>query len=247
MRRAAVLAALLGLTAPAGAQDAPAILSAAYADPTGRYPHGVLGDALEWGTLEVRVDTCPAYALLTPGDARAVLPDDLVFEDTAPRLADLDGDGRPEVLVVESHRDLGARVAVWGLGAGGLSRLAASDFIGTRFRWIALTGAADLDGDGQVEVVGVDRPHLAKVLRVWRVQGDRLVPVAEAAGHTTHRIGDRDILGGIRDCAGTGDAIVTATPDWARLQVSSFGRDGLRTSDAGRNTPGRLAALMACR
>ena len=38
-----------------------------------------------------------------------------VFEDTAPRLADLDGDGAPEVVTVVSIFDQGAQVMVWGI------------------------------------------------------------------------------------------------------------------------------------
>ena len=39
--------------------------------------------------------------------------------------------------------------------------------------WLAFTllaplGAADLDGDGKIELAYIDRPHLAKILRIWR-------------------------------------------------------------------------------
>jgi hypothetical protein len=47
------------------------------------------------------------------------LPETEVFEDLAPRLADLDGDGKAEIIVVQSHRDLGARLAVYGLTPDG--------------------------------------------------------------------------------------------------------------------------------
>ena len=58
------------------------------------------------------------------------------------------------MIVVESHAAR-ARLAVW--GAGG--RLAAIPFIGTRFRWLAPLGAADLDGDGRVEIAYAETPH----------------------------------------------------------------------------------------
>jgi len=58
-------------------------------------------------------------------------------------------------------------------------------------------GAADLDGDGFVEVAFIDRPHLAKVLRVWRYVDGDFAEVAVMDGVTNHRIGEPDIAGGI--------------------------------------------------
>jgi hypothetical protein len=46
--------------------------------------------------------------------------------------------------------------------------LAATPHIGSANRWLAPIGAADLDGDGRVEIAYVDRPHLARTLRIWR-------------------------------------------------------------------------------
>ncbi|NNE51988.1 MAG: VCBS repeat-containing protein, partial [Sulfitobacter sp.] len=43
--------ALSGLAAAAVATPPNLILSAEYAEPTRRYPHGVLGDDIEWGAL----------------------------------------------------------------------------------------------------------------------------------------------------------------------------------------------------
>ena len=47
------------------------------------------------------------------GVFRLVLPERRVFEDTEPRLADVDGDGDPEVIVVESDMREGARLAIY--------------------------------------------------------------------------------------------------------------------------------------
>src|SRR5690606_28377321 len=115
------------------------IRAASYAGPTTRYDHGVLGDAVEWGTLVLRTDRVTR---------RIVLPPDRVFEDLTPRLADLDGDGAPEVITVETDLTLGARLAIY--GESGL--IAATPFIGRPHRWLAPLGAADLDGDGRVEI-----------------------------------------------------------------------------------------------
>ena len=195
IRLAAVLAAL---AAPA---EADTITAARYADPTTRYAHGVLGDAIEYGALEL--DTGSGRTI------RIELPEIRVFEDTEPRLADLDGDGAPEVIVAESDAAKGARLAVY--GTEGL--IAAAPFIGTPYRWLAIAGAADLDGDGNIEIAYVDRPHLAKTLRVFRFDAGALTEIAQVPGVTNHRIGERDIAGGIRDC-GQGPELIVADRRW---------------------------------
>ena len=83
--RRAGLAAGLWLAALAPAHAAPVITAAAYADPTDRYDHGVLGDRIEHATLVLTLDG--------GSERRFSLPDTMVFEDTAPRLADITGDG----------------------------------------------------------------------------------------------------------------------------------------------------------
>ena len=234
--RGAALAALLALWPPlwplaAGAEP---ISAADYAAPTDRYPHGALGDDLEWAAL-----------VLTVGgqQRRFTLPEELVFEDTAPRLADLGGDGAPEVIVVESHASQGARLAVW--GAEG--RIAATPFIGARFRWLAPLGAADLDGDGRVEIAYVETPHLGRTLRLVRLEGGTLVPVAEAKGHTNHRFGDTFLQGGIAGCPG-GPVIVTADAGWRRALHTRWQGGALVTEDAGRYAgPDSLSPGAACK
>ncbi|RYH07725.1 VCBS repeat-containing protein [Tropicimonas sp. IMCC6043] len=238
MRGAALALTLaLAFAAPALACNGP-ITRADYAQPTGRYPHGVLGDAEEWGALR-----------LTCGGKRVtlVLPEDLVFEDIAPRLADLDRDGQPEVIVVESHRDRGARLAVWGRGPEGVGRRAATPFIGTRFRWLAPLGAADLDGDGTLEVAYVDRPHLARILRVWRYEDGGMTEIAAAPGFTNHRIGETDIAGGIRTCAGAPEMILT-DPDWTAILAVRLQDGRLVAREIGPHR-GRASfrSAMACR
>ena len=207
-----LLAAALVLIAQTAAAER--ITDARYADPTERYAHGVLGDAIEHGTLELTTDAGRSL--------RIVLPESRVFEDTEPRLYDLDGDGAPEVIVAESDANRGARMAVY--STNGL--IAATDYIGTRFRWLAIAGAADLDGDGWTEIAFVDRPHLAKTLRVFRFRGGSLEPVAALRGVTNHRIGERDIAGGIRDC-GSGPEIVVADANWREVLAVRLSRGAL--------------------
>ena len=203
MRLAAGIAVLFGFAVPALAED---VVSARYAEPTTRYAHGILGDAIEHGALVM--ETASGRRL------RVTLPENRVFEDTAPRLFDVDGDGDREVIVVETDTSLGARLSVY--GPKGL--LSSNEFIGQSNRWLspAGVGAADLDGDGTVELVYVDRPHLAKTLRVYRYQPGKMKLVASFPGVTNHRIGESDIAGGIRTCADVPEVIV-ADAGWREV------------------------------
>ncbi len=80
------------------------ISDASYIMPTKRYDHAILGDNVEWGALRL-VTTLGRRLTIT-------LPETRVFEDLAPRLADIDADGNPEVVVVETDIAQGARLAV---------------------------------------------------------------------------------------------------------------------------------------
>ncbi|MFY8031846.1 MAG: hypothetical protein ACOVO5_08440, partial [Devosia sp.] len=80
--------------------------------PTDRYDHGILGDGIEGGSLVVLDHGGNQHEL--------VLPERYVFEDITPRLADLDGDGRNEVIAIRSDVTAGASVVVYQLTAGSL-------------------------------------------------------------------------------------------------------------------------------
>ncbi|MDF1728941.1 MAG: VCBS repeat-containing protein [Sulfitobacter sp.] len=236
------LALALALAWPlpgAGLAEAVRVVAADYAEPTRRYPHAVLGDDIEWGALRLTLgcETCAADRQVT-----IRLPEARVFEDLAPRLVDLGGTEGVRAMVVESDLRMGARLALY--GPDGL--LAATPFIGRRNRWLAPVGAADLDGDGRIELAYIDRPHLAKTLRVWRWETGSLRKVASLAGLTNHRIGESDIAGGIRDC-GSGPEMILADADWQRLRAVTFDGLALESRDIGPHR-GRdsFAAAMAC-
>lgn len=225
------------------ASHAQTAVSATYEGPTTRYPHGALGDTVEHTTL--RVTLSGGRTLTATWDAP------VVFEDTAPRLVDLNGDGRPEILAVEAHEDQGARLAIWGVAEDRIYPLAATPWIGQRFRWLAPLGAADLDGDGSIEIAYVDRPHLAMILRVWRITFSApgtatLSQIATAPGLTNHRLRDPDIPGGIRRCA-DGPEMITANADWTRVIATRLTAEGTLTSrDIGPWQPGALNAALDC-
>jgi len=203
-----------------------------YTQPTRRYDHGILGDAIEWGAL-----TYVRQGSATHGPyifEEIKLPKTRVFEDFAPRLVDLDGDGMAEIITIETDLNKGAQLAIYGLVGGALQKITATPHIGRSHRWLAPIGAADLDGDGIFEIAYIDRPHLAKLLKIWRYKDGKLSLVAERGGLTNHRIGQDYISGGIRDC-GAGPQMITANADWSRIIASVFDGGEIRSAEIGRH------------
>ena len=187
----AIGAALLALIATGAAAET--ITAAHYIAPTGRYAHGILGDALEWGGLQV--------SLANGGARRFHLPRDHVFEDIAPRLVDVTGDGAPEVLETDDARRCDH---------------APRKITETRYRparWLA-PGAADLMAMARLRSP-MSKPHLARVLWSgacrWASQRSR---ANDGADQSSHRRAAR--LGGLRDC-GAGPEMVLADADWERV------------------------------
>lgn len=245
MRWGLAPAIVIALSLPAAAETvvigSGEVVWAKLAQPTDRYDHAVLGDALEWGALVITVNTCIGCAGLHLSDITVTLPGNRVFEDVEARVADLDGDGRDEVVVVETDLQRGASLAVY--DAGG--KRAATAFIGQTHRWLAPAGIADFDGDGRAEIAYVDRPHLLGELVVVRLEGERLVEVARLPGVSNHRIGDGFISGGLRDC-GTGPELVLASLGWDRLVIVGW-QDGPGTRDAGAWSDAAMRAALDCR
>ena len=114
--------------------------------------------------------------------------------------------------------------------------------MGITRRWLAPLGAADLDGDGLIELAYIDRPHLAKTLRIWRFENGALTHLADQPGLTNHRIGKDFISGGIVSCAGQLPQIVTANANWSRVMTSRFQNGKISTTDAGPFSASKLKA-----
>ena len=261
-------AALTLLTGAATAQNSepdipswfPVIISAEYDLPIDHYGHWVLGRGRgEWARLSINGSMdgrAAGFAFVGPQTPES---DNYLFEGPAPLVADVTGDGLPEVIATETDPARGARLSIYGWrqydlegpldiegGEYPFDRLAATPPIGEPYRWLAVIGAADLDGDGHIEVAFVDRPHLAKVLRIWRYRDGEFREVAAAEGFTNHRIGEPDIAGGVRDC-GQGPEMIVASADWSRLLAVRY--DGaFRVREIGRDTSRpAFARAKACR
>ncbi len=200
------------------------IIGAHYGGDTTAYPHAVLGDGIEYTTLRIEIQTGPESRRIKTFK----LPDGQVFEDLAPRLWDVTGDGDPEVVTVITDFQKGGALAIFDMD-GFVTR---TPHIGTRFRWLAPIGAADMDGDGHVEIGYIDRPHLAKTLRLWRFKNGRLREVASLKGLTNHRIGEAEIPGGVRNC-GQGPELITADAGWQNVMATTFDGKSLKTRPLG--------------
>lgn len=208
----------LGATTPLPTQ---AVVAAKLILPTDRYDHAVLGDALEWGGLQLTINTCPPCAGRRLQVLELRLPETRVFEDVEARVVDVTGDGLAEVVVVETDIARGASLAVYdGFGR----KLAATPFIGQRNRWLAPAGVGDFDGDGAPEIAYVDRPHLLSELVFLRYRDGSLQEIVRVPGVSNHRIGDANIAGGVRFCDGKAE-VIAASANWSRvISVSLDGR-----------------------
>lgn len=149
--------------------------------PTTRYAHGILGDAIEAGGLMVKMSDGRLH--------EHILPDGFVFEDRQARAVDLDGDGRDEIVVVLTSVNEGAALAVYGVEKGKLQLRAKTPHIGRSNRWLNPAEFADLDGDGTIEITAVWTPHLGRVLQAWRFSDGKLRQVAKIKGYSNHTIG----------------------------------------------------------
>lgn len=210
--------------------------SAYLIDPVTRYDHGVLGDAIEAGGFAVERKGLRRVLRLDAG---------AVFEDRRVRLADLDGDGVPEAVVIKSYLDRGSAIAVYRLGPDGITPFAESAAVGQPHRWLNIVGVADFTGSGERVIAAVVTPHLAGSLRIYQQVGQTLEAVAKLDGFTNHILGHRDLdLARIDDIDGDGvPEIILPTRDRKSLAAISF-KAGAASVAAQAPAPARIVALI---
>lgn len=168
-------------------------------DATTRYRHFVLGSNYEAASLSARLDNGKILKL--------TLDDDYVFEDRQPRLADIDGDGRDEIVVVRSSLTRGAAVAVIGIVDGQLKIKAETPPTGSANTWVNPAGIADFDGDGALDIAFVQMPHVLGRLRVVTLRRGKLVLTATLEGLSNHVAGSPHLgLAAVADFNGDGVA-----------------------------------------
>lgn len=193
------------------------IVQAWLAQPTRRYPHGVLGDTIE--ATAVRVRTRDGSIL------SYVLPEDSVFEDLVPRVHDINRDGLDEIILVRSRQQSGASLMLLGIREGRLVPLAESEPMGSRNQWLNPVGVADVDGDGQLELLVVISPHENGTLIEYKFDGLSIVPGHRIVGVSNHVAGTRALgMSALMDANGDGIAdVLLPSADRRSLRAITFG------------------------
>ena len=207
--------------------------------PTKRYGHGVLGDGIEASGLSARLR-----------DGRILsyqLSNASVFEDRSVRLADLDDDGRDELIVVRSYLDAGAALTVFGHkpGVEALRVVAETEPIGLPYRWLNPAAIADFDGDGRVEIALVVTPHIGGILKMYELRGRRLVEEWSRDGFSNHAMGSR--IQAMAAVVDWGKGPVLYLPDAHRHGIRQvyFAEDGYRVQALPGHEQPIITALMA--
>jgi hypothetical protein len=177
-------------------------------EPTTRYRHGVLGDAIEAGSLSI----------LRRDGSKAVLRlgTDAVFEDIEPRIAQIGG--RERIVVIKAYLDRGAAIAI--IDPVSASIVAESTPIGHANAWRNPAGIADFDGDGSTDIAAVRQPHVVGRLELWSFIDGKLKKTAEVPDVCNHVIGSRALA-----LSATADFSSDGTPD---LAIPNFDRRSLR-------------------
>lgn len=147
--------------------------------PTRRYDHGVLGDAIEAGSLVIE---------RSDGQRGCVtLADDAVFEDLTPRIAQIAG--KDVVVVVKSYLARGSALAV--IDPATMSIVAETPAIGHPHAWLNPAGIADFTGRGATEIALVRQPHVVGKLELWSLTNGKLNKVLDVSDVANHFIGSR--------------------------------------------------------
>jgi hypothetical protein len=186
------------------------------AEPTDRYDHGILGNKIEASSLVIET---------RDGKRQTVrLKDDAVFEDLEPRLADLDGDGHDEIVVVKSYLKRGSALAIIGERNGKYEIVAETPPIGQPHAWLNPAGIANFTSSGKLGIALVRMPHVLGNLELWSFAGKSLRKIADMPDAANHIAGTRALhMSGEADFDGDGIAdLAIPSLDRGNLRIVSF-------------------------
>jgi hypothetical protein len=197
-----------------------------------RYVHGVFGARVEPTGIEV----------IARGGRRITfgLGEGAVFEDREVRLADLDGDGRDEMIVVQTDLKRGASLAVYGLEGGRIVLRAETPPLGAARRWLNPAGIGNFKGDGLL-IALVRQPHAVGELQLWRYTDRALKREAVAGDTANHKFGSlQRHLAAVVDWNGDGKSDL-AIADFGRRAVRVIGFGGEPHDLARIEVPGEIS------
>ena len=182
-------------------------------DPTTRYDHGVLGDAVEAGSITL-IETLPELKVLQ----KIIIEPPAVIEGIAPIWTDINGDSRREIIVTRSDINQGAQIVVF-LEDG--TELAAGPTIGRGYRWRNLLAVAPTTPEGELELIDVLTPHIGGVVEFFQLFNGGLEITSQLAGFTSHVLGTRNLdMGLAGDFDGDG-AVEVLLPTQERTQLAA--------------------------
>jgi hypothetical protein len=196
------IADMLMATGPEGG----GIKAAWYGLPTSRYRHGALGDTIEGGMLVARQED--------GRELRYRLPETEVFEDIAPRIADLDGDGASEIVTILSSIGHGASVTIFTVNGDALVRKATTGFIGRADRWLNIAAISNFTGHPTPEIAIVVTPHIGGTLVFLKYLNGSLRQFAAMKGFSNHILGTPELrLSAVADINNDGRADLALPAD----------------------------------
>jgi hypothetical protein len=153
--------------------------------PTARYDHGIAGDGIEAGAVTL-FDPESEFG----NEVVITVPEPAVIEGIMPLWADLNGDGRREIIVTQSDAQAGAQIVVYDESG---EQIATGPAIGLGNRWRHQLAVAPFGPQGEIELVDVLTPHIGGVVEFYQLDGDELQIVAKVPGYTSHVIGSRNL------------------------------------------------------
>lgn len=194
---------------------------ALYGGRTDRYRHGALGDTTE-GSRLLLVDPVAGRV-----DTDVALDAPAVFEGLSPLVADVDGDGTPELLTTVANANDGARLRAYGTDG---RELATGPVYGPG--WRHQLCVAPFGPDGTPEVAVVRKPHVDRTVEFYRLGGGDLTVTATIAGYASHTYGSRTLDGGLAaDLDGDGRTeLLVPTTDRRHLDAVRRTADGARAA-----------------